>query len=81
MKAFIESQFGIHPLIFAFHSRGVNSKITIYMSDRCELSIQTTLVFSKIYLKGICRYKTNNYIIIYNLRKSFKQYNVRHFLN
>ena len=27
MKAFIESQFGYCPLIWMFHSRGVNSKI------------------------------------------------------
>ena len=27
MKAFIESQFGYYPLIWMFHSRGVNKKI------------------------------------------------------
>ena len=51
LKAFIESQFGYCPLIWMFHRRGVNSKLTIYMSDSSELSIKTKLVLSKIYFE------------------------------
>ena len=47
MKAFIESQFSYCPLIWI---AGVSTtKLTICMSDPCELSIKTILVLSKIY--------------------------------
>ena len=58
MKAFIESQFGYYLLIWMFHSRGVNNKIKVTNRkvNLHELPIKTTLVLSKIYLKGISRF-------------------------
>ena len=40
MKAFIELQLGYCPLIWMFHSRVVNIKLNVNMSNRCELSMQ-----------------------------------------
>ena len=33
MTSFIESQFGYCPLIWIFHSRGLNNKITVFMKE------------------------------------------------
>ena len=49
MKAFLESKFGYCPLIWC-STAGVSTIIlNIGMSNRCELSIKTILVLSKIY--------------------------------
>ena len=49
MKAFTESQCGYCPLIWMFHSRGVNNKINHLHELSLRFSIKTILVYSKIY--------------------------------
>ena len=55
MKSFIESQFGYCPLIWMFHSRSVNKKITHLYERSLQIVYEdniTILALSKIYLKG-----------------------------
>ena len=52
MKLFVEAQFEYCPLVWMFHSREVNRKIT-YMKDPNALSIEITVAHSMIYLRRI----------------------------
>ena len=81
MKAFIESQFGCS-------IAGVpTTKLTICMSDYYELSIKTTLVLSKIYLKrdkSVTIHQRNIQslaIELFKVKRNLSNYNVRHFSN
>ena len=55
MKTFIKSQFGYYPIIWMFHSRGVNNEINYLHERSLGVVYKYDVSFSKVYLEGINR--------------------------
>ena len=53
MKAFIKSQFDYYPIIWMFHSMGVNNEINYLHKRSLGVVYKYDISFSKVYLEGI----------------------------
>ena len=73
MKAFIAAQFDHCPLIWMFHSSGINNKVNVSNRNvnRYELPIKTILVLSKTFLT--LSWRTFIYIITVSVMKELKR--------
>ena len=73
MKAFIAAQFDYCPLIWMFHSSGINNKVNVSNRNvnRYELPIKTILVLSKTFLT--LSWRTFIYMITVSVMKELKR--------